>query len=53
LMIDADLRKPMLSKVVPSDHSPGLTGLLSDVFGAEFRSGSLSKYGVSDLFWLL
>lgn len=53
LMIDADLRKPMLSNIVPSDHSPGLTGLLSDVFGTDVGSGSLSSYGVSDLIWLL
>ncbi len=53
LMIDADLRKPMLSRLVPSDQSQGLTGLLSDVFGTDVRSGSLSSYGVSDLFWLL
>jgi Mrp family chromosome partitioning ATPase len=53
LMIDADLRKPMLSNLVDSDHSPGLTGLLSDVFGTDVGSGSLSNYGMSDLFWLL
>ena len=53
LMIDADLRKPMLSNLVDSDHSPGLTGLLSDVFGTDVGTGSLSSYGVSDLFWLL
>ena len=32
LMIDADLRKPTLSNLIPSSPSPGLTGLLSDVF---------------------
>lgn len=52
LMIDADLRKPMLSKLVPSRNGLGLTGLLSGAFGAEVRSGSLQDLGVSDLFRL-
>ena len=53
LMIDADLRKPMLSQLVPSQNSTGLTELLSDVFGADVQFGSLAEYSVSDLFWLL
>lgn len=53
LMIDADLRKPMLNSLVPSQDSAGLTGLLSDIFSADVRSGSFTEFGVSDLFWLL
>jgi hypothetical protein len=53
LMIDADLRKPALSRMIPTQGSTGLSGLLSDTFGADVRSGSLAELGVSDLFWLL
>ena len=53
LMIDADLRKPALSRMIPTQGSTGLSGLLSDTFGADVRSGSLAEPGVSDLFWLL
>lgn len=53
LMIDADLRKPVLSGLMPSENDPGLTGLLADTFGKEVESGSLSEFGVSDLFWLI
>jgi Mrp family chromosome partitioning ATPase len=53
LMIDSDLRKPMLSHLAPSQNSIGLTGLLSDAFSADIQSGSLAEFGVSDLFWLL
>ena len=52
LMIDADLRKPVLSKIV-SAKSMGLTGVLSGLFSAEIMSGALDQYGVSDLFRLL
>jgi capsular exopolysaccharide synthesis family protein len=53
LMIDADLRRPSLSRLIPSKASPGLTGLLSDLFGSDIRSGSLGQFGISDLFRLL
>jgi len=53
LMIDADLRKPMLSNLLPSKNSTGLTELLSDVFGSDVQFGSLAEFSVSDLFWLL
>jgi len=52
-MIDIDLRKPSLSSLVPSAETPGLTGLLSGVFGTEVRSGSLSDFQIGDLFRLL
>jgi capsular exopolysaccharide synthesis family protein len=53
LMIDADMRKPLLSRLVSSNKSLGLTGLLSDVFGADVRDGSLDEYGIHDLLKLL
>ena len=53
LMIDADLRKPLLTRVLPSEESPGLTGLLADLFSTDIERGSLGHYGISDLFRLL
>jgi Mrp family chromosome partitioning ATPase len=53
LMVDADLRKPTLSRLVSSNNSPGLSGLITDVFGFEVKEGSLEDFSVSDLFRLL
>ncbi len=53
LMIDADLRKPSLSRLVPSRESRGLTGLLTDVFSSPLQHGSLEEVSVGDLFRLL
>jgi len=54
LMIDADLRRPMISSMITSkDTSPGFTGLLANTFSTVVQSGSLEEFGVSDLFWLL
>ncbi len=53
LMIDADLRKPTLTKLISSQESPGLTGLLSNLFGTDIGSGSLERFGISDLLRLL
>ncbi|MGD8650000.1 MAG: GNVR domain-containing protein, partial [Desulfobacterales bacterium] len=53
LIIDADLRNPVLSDLAPSPDSPGLTGLLSVVFSTEVRSGSLADFQIGDLFRLL
>nr|MBC8360789.1 DUF4388 domain-containing protein [Candidatus Desulfatibia profunda] len=53
LMIDTDLRKSTLSQLNPSQNSAGLTGLLSDFFGAKIEQGSLEQYGIGDLFRLL
>jgi len=53
LMIDGDLRKPALSALAPSSESPGLTGLLAGVFGAEVNNGSLAEFQIGDLFRLL
>jgi capsular exopolysaccharide synthesis family protein len=53
LMIDADLRKPMLSNLGDFHESPGLTGLISNVFGTNIDRGTLGEFGVSDLITLL
>ena len=53
LMIDADMRKPLLSRLISSNESPGLSGLIADVFGADVRDGSLDEYGIHDLLKLL
>ena len=53
LMVDADLRKPSLSQLGLTDNSPGLSGLISDVFSSEVANGSLKDLSVSDLFRLL
>ncbi len=53
LMIDADLRNPLLTKVLLSEESMGLTGLISNIFGTNIEQGSLGDLGVSDLFKLL
>lgn len=53
LMIDADLRHPLLTRVIPHKESIGLTGLISNVFSTDIAQGSLGDLGVSDLFKLL
>jgi len=54
LMIDADLRKPMLSRFAVSNESHGLTGLLTEAFNANIQSGSIGeKFGISDLLRLM
>ena len=53
LMIDADLRKVSLSRLFPSQQSPGLTGLLSDVFSSDIKKGSLAEFSIGDLFHML
>ncbi len=58
LAIDADLRKPMLSRLYDTQKnspakSKGLTGILSDLMTIDIRSGSLEEYGISDLLKLV
>jgi Mrp family chromosome partitioning ATPase len=54
LMIDGDLRKPMLSRFIVSNESYGLTGLLTEAFNANIQSGTIGeKFGISDLLRLL
>lgn len=53
LLVDADLRKPSIGRMIDARSDLGLTGLLSDTFGTEVNTGSLAEFGFSDLFWLL
>jgi len=53
LLIDADLRRPTLSLLKPMRSSPGLSGLLTDVLNTDVRSGSLSEFGLGDLYRLI
>jgi len=53
LMIDADLRNPFLSNFATTHDSPGLTGIITSLFGVDISIGSLSQYSVSDLFRLI
>jgi capsular exopolysaccharide synthesis family protein len=52
LMIDADLRKPMLSTILKGYSEKGLSGLLSESFSVDIREGSLAEFRPSDLFRL-
>ncbi|MFH1075961.1 MAG: DUF4388 domain-containing protein [Pseudomonadota bacterium] len=52
LMVDADLRRPTLSKLVDM-QSPGVTGILTDVFGTDVKNGTMDDFSTSDLFRLL
>ncbi|WP_051327070.1 DUF4388 domain-containing protein [Desulfatibacillum aliphaticivorans] len=53
LMVDADLRKPSLSKLLVNNEVIGLTGLLSRVMGTPVTEGGLGKISVGDLIRLL
>jgi capsular exopolysaccharide synthesis family protein len=49
LMIDADLRKPALTRLFTDQASTGLSGLLSETLSADVPSGSLADFSLSDL----
>jgi len=59
LLVDADLRKPMLSRIIPPAESrstpnpSGFTGLLSNAFNTPIAKGRLDEIGIHDLFKLL
>lgn len=53
LMIDADLRKPMLTKIFKCVDASGLTGILSDLFSTEVEKGRLEEFCLNDLVRLL
>lgn len=56
LMVDADLRKPLLHQLVPTPSgTDGLTGVLSQVLGTSLESGQLTPGSLSlcDLYRLL
>ncbi len=53
LMVDADLRKTTLSHLMGADKSPGLTGLISEIYNFDIQKGSLGEVSINDLFHLL
>jgi hypothetical protein len=53
LIVDADLRKPMLTKLFNGRKSAGLTGVLFEIFDSDIRSGSLDDYTIYDLIRLI
>jgi len=53
MIIDADLRKPRIHELVPSNTSPGLSGLLADLLSTGIAEGSLTQYSVTDLYRLM
>lgn len=53
LIIDADLRKPLLSSQVTKARHVGISGLLSGVFGTPLQTGPLAEMRLGDLRWLL
>lgn len=53
LIIDADLRRPMISGLFNAPKNAGLTNLLAELFSTDTRTGSLETIGVRDLFTLL
>ena len=52
LMIDADLRKPVLTELFSPQNPKGLSDLLADTLKVDLQSGSLKEFGLSDLFSL-
>jgi Mrp family chromosome partitioning ATPase len=53
LMLDADMRRPSLSKNFTINEKSGITGLLSGLFGNIPLDGQLADITVGDLFRLL
>jgi Mrp family chromosome partitioning ATPase len=53
LMVDADMRRPTLSKNIVDTESPGITGLLANFFGTMDNEGDLSRVSINDLARLL
>jgi Mrp family chromosome partitioning ATPase len=53
LMIDADLRRPILSNTSKNHDSIGLTGILSKLFGTDVKEGYLNDLGLSDIIRLV
>lgn len=53
LMVDADLRKPSLGKIVSEKESVGITGILFDLFNTAVNNGDIEDIGTGDLIALL
>lgn len=53
LIIDTDLRKPAMKKIVPPINSGGLSDILVDTFSTEINSGTLGEWTIGDIHKLL
>jgi len=49
LMLDADMRRPTLSKIATIPKTTGITGILANFFGTMPDQGSLDELGAGDL----
>jgi capsular exopolysaccharide synthesis family protein len=52
LLMDCDLRRPYLSSLMAENRGPGVSGLVTEVFGVHLSKGSLEEYTVVDLILL-
>lgn len=53
LLLDTDLRKPILHKLFKLNNSTGITTGLVNTYDIELREGRLEEYGLGDLFKLI
>lgn len=53
LLVDTDLRKPVLHKLFKLNNSTGLTTCLVNTYDVDLREGRLEEYGLGDLFKLI
>ena len=48
LLVDGDLRKPLLTEMYDRKRLPGFTDLVSEALGKEISSGDLAEYSIGD-----
>ncbi len=53
LLVDADLRKPLLTEMFDRKRLIGFTDLVSDTLGTEVTSGNLAQYAIGDILKLM
>lgn len=53
LLVDGDLRKPMLTDIFALKQERGMVDLISDVMESSISRGDLSQYTISDLMQLI
>ncbi len=53
LLVDGDLRKPMLTEMYERKRHPGFTDLISDILGKEVTSGDIREYSIGDILKLI
>jgi len=53
LLLDGDLRKPVLSKIFDQKRRFGLADLISDTLGRDVVKGSITQYSIGDMFMLM